>query len=110
MNIPKLIDDAARLEEEVKQHDAECLSARAMPEEVKTPGVAAVAVGSALPSVLRLNAYGQLYCADGREVTAYLREWAQRAGVTEDTPLNIMRREDQQRERDDAWLARNWAS
>lgn len=58
--------------------------------------------GSALPSILCLNAHGQLYYADGREVTAYLREWAKRAGVAEETPLNIMRREDQQRERDDA--------
>lgn len=79
-------------------------------ESLPMQGVAAVATGSALPSILRLNAHGQLYCSDGREVTTYLREWAKRAGVTEETPLNIMRREDQQRERDDACLARNWAS
>lgn len=51
MNIPKLIDDAARLEEEIKQHDAECLSAGTMPDQVQTSGVAAVTAGSALPKL-----------------------------------------------------------
>lgn len=82
----------------------------AAPDQCASGERCSVAMGSALPSILRLNAHGQLYCADGREVNTYLREWAQRAGVTEETPLNIMRREDQQRERDDARLARNWAS
>lgn len=63
-----------------------------------------------LPNVLRMRADGTLFCADGRDVHAYLADWAKKVGATEDTPLNIMRREDHERDRADAWLARNLAS
>lgn len=63
-----------------------------------------------LPSVLRLRSDGTLFCADGRDVKTYLAEWAKRVKLTDETPINIMRSCDQQRERDDANLLRNWAS
>jgi hypothetical protein len=63
-----------------------------------------------LPNVLRVLPDGTLVCVDGRDVKAYLAEWAKKVGATKDTPVNIMRSEDQQRERDDAWMLRNFAS
>lgn len=37
MNVKKLIDDTARLEEEIAAHDAECLSAGTAPKSVNAP-------------------------------------------------------------------------
>ncbi len=65
---------------------------------------------SALPNVLRMKPDGTLFCSDGGDVKEYLSAWAAKVKLTEDTPLNIMRREDHERDREDAWLARNWAS
>jgi hypothetical protein len=65
---------------------------------------------SQLPNVLRVLPDGTLICVDGRDVKAYLAEWAKKVGADQQTPINIMRSEDQQRERDDAWLLRNWSA
>jgi hypothetical protein len=60
-----------------------------------------------LPNVLRIRADGTLFCSDGRNLQEYLSAWAKKAGATEDTPLNIMRREDHVRDHEDAYLLRN---
>lgn len=59
-----------------------------------------------LPDILRIRPDGTLFCADKRDVRAYLAAWAAKVGATEQTPLNIMRSCDHQAERDDAWLVR----
>jgi hypothetical protein len=45
-----------------------------------------------LPDKLRLID-GELVCADGSDLKAYLKAWAERTNVTADTPINIMRRD-----------------
>ena len=62
-----------------------------------------------LPDVLRVREDGTLFCFDGRDVAEYLREWSAKVGCTPETPLNIMRRQDHIRDREDAYLLRNWA-
>lgn len=63
-----------------------------------------------LPNKLRLRADGTLFCADGQDLSEYLAKWAKDAGVSEDTPLNIMRRDSHERDKEDAELLRNFAS
>jgi hypothetical protein len=65
---------------------------------------------STLPSVLRVRSDGTLFCCDGRDVREYLAAWAKTVGATEDTPLNIMRRDGHERDHEDAQLLRNFAS
>ena len=64
-----------------------------------------------LPDKLRL-VDGELVCADGSDVRAYLREFASAAKVTPDTPMVIMRRDHHEADRRDAWLMRHavWAA
>jgi hypothetical protein len=62
---------------------------------------------STLPNILRVLPDGTLVCTDGRDVKAYLADWAAKVGADHQTPVNIMRSDDQQRERDDAFLLRN---
>lgn len=64
---------------------------------------------SDLPNQLRI-VDGELVCADGSDVRAYLREWAEQANVTPDTPINIMRRDGHNRDRELALMMRHWAS
>jgi hypothetical protein len=63
-----------------------------------------------LPSILRVRADGTLFCADGQDVKTYLADWAKKASVTEDTPINIMRRDQHIRDREDAFLLRNYGA
>lgn len=62
-----------------------------------------------LPNKLRL-VDGELVCVDGSDVKAYLREWAEQAKVTADTPINIMRRDSHEHDRELATMMRHWAS
>ena len=45
------------------------------------------------PNLLRLMD-GELVMADGSDVREYLRAWADRVGVTPDTPLSMIARDD----------------
>ena len=45
------------------------------------------------PNNLRLID-GELVMADGSDVREYLRAWAERVGVTPDTPLSMVTRDD----------------
>lgn len=45
------------------------------------------------PNNLRLID-GELVMADGSDVREYLRAWAERVGVTPDTPLSMIARDD----------------
>ena len=45
------------------------------------------------PNNLRLMD-GELVMADGSDVREYLRAWAERVGVTPDTPLSLIARDD----------------
>lgn len=65
---------------------------------------------AALPDVLRLDPDGMLTCADGSDVQAYLRAWAQAVKITQPTAVNVVLRDAEQAVRDHALLARSWAS
>ena len=45
------------------------------------------------PNNLRLID-GELVMADGSDVREYLRAWAERVGITSDTPLSMLTRDD----------------
>ena len=45
------------------------------------------------PNNLRL-VDGELVMADGSDVREYLRAWAERVGITPDTPLSMVSRDD----------------
>ncbi|HWI69979.1 MAG TPA: hypothetical protein VNS88_16685 [Nitrospiraceae bacterium] len=55
-----------------------------------------------VPDVLRVNKKGELYCVDGRDVKAYLKE--RFAGHPADTPLTILPSETAKRQNELAWL------
>jgi len=61
------------------------------------------------PNKLRLM-NGVLICNDGSSVTDYLREWAEEAQVTSDTPLNLIRQDGLERIQSDAWMYRHSAA
>jgi hypothetical protein len=66
-------------------------------------------VSKSLPDKLRI-VDGELVMVDGSDVRAYLREWAEQAKVTANTPVNIMRREAIDDYRQKADMLMHWAS
>jgi len=69
-----------------------------------------VSTPTKLPDILRIRSDGTLFCSDGRDVNTYLADWAKRVSADETTSINIMRTVDQQAERNDAALLRNWGA
>lgn len=62
-----------------------------------------------LPNRLRI-VDGELVLDDGGDVRQYLREFAELAKVTPDTPLVLMRRDGAEKDRTAATMMRCWAS
>lgn len=63
-----------------------------------------------VPDVLRVRPDGTIYCADGRSVKKYLRDWIAFAKHKADVPIVICHREGFKQLQSDAFLGRNMAS
>lgn len=59
--------------------------------------------------VLRL-VDGKLVLKDGSDPTDYLKAWANEAGVSSDTPINVMRRDEHIQMRDTSMMMQLWGA
>lgn len=61
------------------------------------------------PDVLRC-VKGKIVMADGSDATAYLKQWAKFCKLTPDTPINLTRRDQHMKMRDQSAMMQFWGA